>query len=128
MLIGMEDGSIRIQNLEKEFKLDELSSHWQLNLHDNNYGHIVKLAVSPDERMLLSAGTDGNLFLYDIMEQEKVDQKVAEAKAKLPSAKVLTHVLGQRFVSGKCEFLLWKMSSSTFFQKKIIKILSEGEF
>ncbi|XP_022324096.2 cilia- and flagella-associated protein 44-like isoform X1 [Crassostrea virginica] len=87
MLIGMEDGSIRIQNLEKEFKLDELSSHWQLNLHDNNYGRIVKLAVSPDERMLLSAGSDGNLFLYDIMEQEKVDQKVAEAKAKLPSAK-----------------------------------------
>lgn len=88
MLFGMEDGSIRIQNLEKEYSLDELGSHWQLNLHDNNYGSIVKVAASPDEKMLLSAGYDGNFFLYDIMDQEKVDQKVAEAKAKIPSAKV----------------------------------------
>lgn len=88
MLFGMEDGSIRIQNLEKDFSLDELGSYWQLNLHDNNYGRIVKVAASPDEKMLLSAGYDGNFFLYDIMDQEKVDQKVAEAKAKLPSAKV----------------------------------------
>ncbi|XP_065931883.1 cilia- and flagella-associated protein 44 isoform X1 [Magallana gigas] len=87
MLFGMEDGSIRIQNLEKDFSLDELGSYWQLNLHDNNYGRIVKVAASPDEKMLLSAGYDGNFFLYDIMDQEKVDQKVAEAKAKLPSAK-----------------------------------------
>lgn len=88
MLFGMEDGSIRIQNLEKDFSLDELGSYWQLNLHDNNYGRIVEVAASPDETMLLSAGYDGNFFLYDIMDQEKVDQKVAEAKAKLPSAKV----------------------------------------
>ncbi|XP_048773099.2 cilia- and flagella-associated protein 44-like isoform X2 [Ostrea edulis] len=87
ILFGMEDGSVRIQSLEKEFKLDEFGPHWKLNLHDNNYGHIVKLGVSPDEKMLLSAGADGNFFLYDIMDQEKVDQKVAEAKAKLPSAK-----------------------------------------
>jgi WD40 repeat protein len=88
----MEDGSVRIQSLGKEFKLDELGPHWKLNLHDNNYGHIVKLGVSPDEKMLLSAGADGNFFLYDIMDQEKVDQKVAEAKAKIPSAKVGQHL------------------------------------
>ncbi|XP_062616211.1 cilia- and flagella-associated protein 44-like [Saccostrea cucullata] len=87
ILFGMEDGGIRIQGLEKEFSMDAFGPHWKLNFHDNNYGHVVRLGVSPDEKMLVSVGADGNFFLYDIMEQEKVDQKVAEAKAKLPSAK-----------------------------------------
>lgn len=68
MLFGMEDGSIRIQNFEKDFLLDELGFYWQLNLYDNNYGRIVKVVVSLDEKMFLLAGYDGNFFLYDIMD------------------------------------------------------------
>lgn len=68
MLFGMEDGSIRIQNFEKDFLLDELGFYWQLNLYDNNYGRIVKVVVSLDEKMFLLVGYDGNFFLYDIMD------------------------------------------------------------
>lgn len=68
MLFGMEDGSIRIQNFEKDFLLDELGFYWQLNLYDNNYGRIVKVVVSFDEKMFLLVGYDGNFFLYDIMD------------------------------------------------------------
>ncbi|KAK3107710.1 hypothetical protein FSP39_020546 [Pinctada imbricata] len=86
-VLGLEDGSIRIQNLENEFELASLGPYWNMTFHDNNYGYITNLRTSFDDHMMLSVGGDGNFFLYDVMDQEKVDQKVAEAKAKLPSAK-----------------------------------------
>ena len=87
-IFGLENGSIRIQSLENEFDLSSLGPYWMMSFHDNNYGYITNLRTSFDDHMMLSAGGDGNFFLYNIMDQEKLDQKVAEAKAKIPSAKV----------------------------------------
>ena len=37
---------------------------------------------------VLQVGSDGNFFTFNVMGQEKMEEKVAEAKAKIPSAKV----------------------------------------
>ncbi|KAJ8316119.1 hypothetical protein KUTeg_006133 [Tegillarca granosa] len=87
MLFGMEDGSVRIQNLETEYDLSAMGPFWNLTMHDNDYGHITGICPSYDGKMLLTVGADGNFFLYNYMEQEKIEEKVKENKAKLPSAK-----------------------------------------
>ncbi|KAL5020106.1 hypothetical protein ScPMuIL_002998 [Solemya velum] len=87
ILLGMQNGSIRIQSLETEFDLSTLGPYWRLNTHDNTYGHVTGMIVSQDNSILLSVGADGNFFHFNIMDQEKIDKKVAAAKAKLPSAK-----------------------------------------
>lgn len=88
MLFGMEDGSIRIQNLETEYDLSAMGPNWNLTMHDNDYGHITSICPSYDGKMLLTVGADGNFFLFNYMEQEKIEEKVKENKAKLPSARV----------------------------------------
>ncbi|XP_053372820.1 cilia- and flagella-associated protein 44-like [Mercenaria mercenaria] len=88
-LFGMENGQIRIQNLENVQDISELGPSWCLSVHDNFYGHITGLMQSYDGSTLISTGADGNFFQFSVMGQEKIDQKIAENKAKLPSAKKL---------------------------------------
>ncbi|XP_052805423.1 cilia- and flagella-associated protein 44-like isoform X2 [Mya arenaria] len=88
-MFGMENGQIRIQNLIHAFDISELGPSWCLSMHDNNYGQITGLLQSYDGSMLISVGADGNFFLFSVMGQEQLDQKIAENKAKLPSAKKL---------------------------------------
>ena len=86
--MGLEDGSVRIQPLHNEDP-GLMGSYWALNIHDNNYGHITHLATSYDGKYLFTVGSDGNFFTFEVMEADKLEQKMAEAKAKIPSAKVL---------------------------------------
>lgn len=86
-MMGMEDGSVRIQPLHNEDP-GLMGCYWALNIHDNNYGRISHLATSFDDRYLFTVGADGNFFTFEIMEAEKLDQRISEAKAKIPSAKV----------------------------------------
>lgn len=88
VLFGMEDGAIRIHSLDEEYDIATLNYSWQLNMHDNNYGNLTGLKLGYDALSLLTVGADGNFFMYDVMTQENLDKKIAEAKAKLPSAKV----------------------------------------
>jgi len=84
----MQNGQIRLQNLVHAFDISELGPAWVLSVHDNNYGYITGLLQSYDGSVLISVGADGNFFLFSVMGQEKLDEKIAENKAKLPSAKV----------------------------------------
>ena len=88
-LFGMEDGTVRIQNLLLTRDLSELGPYWCLNVHDNIYGHVTGIIQSFDETTLISTGADGNFFQFAIMGQEQLEQKIAENKAKIPSAKVI---------------------------------------
>ena len=88
VLFGMEDGAIRIHNLDIEFDIATISYSWALNVHDNNYGHLTGVKLGYDSLNLITVGADGNFFMFDVMTQENIDKKVEEAKAKLPSAKV----------------------------------------
>ena len=86
----MEDGTIRIQNLLLTRDLSELGPYWCLSMHDNVYGHVTGIVQSFDETSMISTGADGNLFQYAIMGQEQLEKKIAENKAKIPSARVRT--------------------------------------
>ncbi|XP_052253766.1 cilia- and flagella-associated protein 44-like isoform X2 [Dreissena polymorpha] len=88
-LFGLENGQIRIQNLVHPFDISELGPSWTLSVHDNVYGHITGLLQSHDGTVLISTGADGNFFQFSVMGQEQLDKKIAENKAKLPSAKKL---------------------------------------
>ena len=92
----MEDGSIRIQPLHNE-DVGLMGPFWSLTAHDNHYGEILQLATSFDDKYLFSVGADGNFFVHEFMDQEKIDQKVAENKAKIPSAKVRQLISPSKF-------------------------------
>ena len=87
VMFGMDDGAIRIHSLDVEFDIATLNHSWMLNVHDNNYGHVTNIKLGYDSLHLLSVGSDGNFFMFDVMTQENIDKEIAEAKAKLPSAK-----------------------------------------
>ena len=87
-MFGMDDGAIRIHSLDVEFDIATLNHSWKLNVHDNNYGQVTGIKLGYDSLHLLSVGSDGNFFMFDVMTQENMDKEIAEAKAKLPSAKV----------------------------------------
>ena len=84
----MQNGQVRLQTVIKPYEIADLGPHWTLSVHDNVYGHITGLMQSYDGQQLISTGADGNFFLFSVMQQEEVEKKVAEHKAKLPSAKV----------------------------------------
>ena len=87
MILGMQDGSIRIHPLGTG-DIGELGPFWVLNVHDNNYGSISHISLSFDNKFLFTVGADGNFFTFQIMDQDKVDKKVLEHRTKIPSAKV----------------------------------------
>ena len=89
----MENGQVRIQNLENVQDISELGPFWCLSVHDNFYGHITGLMQSFDGSTLISTGADGNFFQFAVMGQEKLEEKIAENKAKLPSAKVCKYIV-----------------------------------
>ncbi|XP_041471026.1 cilia- and flagella-associated protein 44-like [Lytechinus variegatus] len=101
-LMGMEDGVIRIQsvlqddtakNAEKrpftssQADLSKLGPYWMLNVHDNNYGRVSTIRTSFDDKFVVSSGGDGNLFIFEMMSDEKIEEAKAVARAKIPSAR-----------------------------------------
>ena len=90
-IFGFSDGSVRIYPLSGG-DLAEIDQHWSLTVHDNDYGSITHIATSYDGNFLFTVGADGNFFSFCIMEAEKMEEKMAEARAKIPSAKVRTGV------------------------------------
>lgn len=84
----MQDGTVRIQTLLLTRDLSELGPYWCLNVHDNSYGYVTGIVQSFDEATLISTGADGNFFQFGIMGQEQLEKKIAENKAKIPSARV----------------------------------------
>ena len=72
LLTGSSHGCLRIHPLPKPYSLASLQDYWAINMHDNLYGAVTHIAVTSDDQYVLSAGADGNVFVY---------------KAALPTAK-----------------------------------------
>ena len=91
VLLGMEDGSIRIQTLQTPHDLADPGAYWCLPMHDAQTGRVRSLALTYEQTQLLSVGDDGNFFLFNYMANEELQKRIAEYKAKLPSARVRGH-------------------------------------
>ena len=93
----MEDGTLRIYPLP-EGDLANIDHYWALNVHDNDYGQVTRLAVSHDDQFLFSVGCDGNFFTFAVMQEEEMQQAITDSRAKVPSAKVRFLVFLQRCI------------------------------
>ena len=80
MALGLDNGSIRVQILESR-EIMELGCYWSHNMHDNHYGAVTNVALSFDEKFLLSVGSDGNFFVYSFMDEEKLKKIIGRHKA-----------------------------------------------
>ncbi|XP_040606721.1 cilia- and flagella-associated protein 44 isoform X2 [Mesocricetus auratus] len=83
MFCGMRNGAIRVYILnQSDPSLTSLQDYWHFSVHDNDYGCITNVSVSFDDKYLVTAGADGNIFVFNIFSQFMVQK---EMKAKIPS-------------------------------------------
>ncbi|XP_013370508.1 PREDICTED: cilia- and flagella-associated protein 44 [Chinchilla lanigera] len=86
MFCGMRNGAIRVYVLNpNDLALTGLEHYWHFNVHDNNYGCVRRIATSFDDRFLVTAGADSNIFIFNIF-SEFVLRK--GTKAKVPSPRL----------------------------------------
>lgn len=75
-MLGLGNGEIRMCHVNSEDDAD-FSNYWVLPMHDNLYGHISKMYLSFNQKMLLTCGYDGNIFSFlinDDMPPEEVEE------------------------------------------------------
>ncbi|XP_058517882.1 cilia- and flagella-associated protein 44 isoform X3 [Ochotona princeps] len=83
MFCGMRNGAVRVYVLsENDTSLTSLVDYWHFNMHDNNYGCITSISTSFDDRFLVTAGTDSNIFVFDVFSEFVLKKGL---KAKVPS-------------------------------------------
>ena len=87
LMMGLQDGSMRIHSLNTS-DIGALGPCWQMSLHDNTYGRITRVSMSFDEKFLFTVGRDGNFFTFNVMDQQKIQQQIEDAKVTIPSARV----------------------------------------
>ena len=79
MLVGSENGAVRIFPLVEgespECHFGEFSSYWTFNVHDNHYGHLTHICCSHDDKYVLTAGNDGNIFVFKACLEAKPKKK-----------------------------------------------------
>ena len=65
LLVGASNGSLRVHPLlPLSHSLSSLQAYWSLNMHDNHTGRLTHLTTTCDDRYVISAGEDGNVFVY----------------------------------------------------------------
>ncbi|XP_075857541.1 cilia- and flagella-associated protein 44 isoform X2 [Microcebus murinus] len=85
MFCGMKNGAIRVYLLsENDPSLTTLEDYWHYSVHDNNYGCIKSITTSFDDRFLMTAGVDSNIFVFNIFSEYMLRKDI---KAKVPSAR-----------------------------------------
>ncbi|XP_029426224.1 cilia- and flagella-associated protein 44 [Nannospalax galili] len=83
MFCGMRNGAIRVYLLsQNDLSLNSLQDYWHFNVHDNDYGCIKSISTSFDDQFLVTAGADGNIFVFSIYSEFMLKR---EFKAKVPS-------------------------------------------
>uniref|UniRef100_A0A8D2C9B5 Cilia and flagella associated protein 44 n=1 Tax=Sus scrofa TaxID=9823 RepID=A0A8D2C9B5_PIG len=83
MFCGMQNGAIRVYVLnQNDPSLASMEDYWHFNMHDNNYGCIKAISTSFDDRFLLSAGADSNIFVFSFFSEFELKK---DMKAKVPS-------------------------------------------
>ncbi|XP_074070622.1 cilia- and flagella-associated protein 44 [Macrotis lagotis] len=82
MFCGMQKGQVRIYILRnKSLDLTDMQSYWSYSIHDNDYGQIQALHPSYDDRFVVTAGADGNIFVFNVLAEEEIKEGL---KAILP--------------------------------------------
>ncbi|XP_051841259.1 cilia- and flagella-associated protein 44 isoform X1 [Antechinus flavipes] len=85
MFCGMQKGQIRVYILKnKSLKLTDMEHYWDYSIHDNDYGQIQALYPSYDDRFVVSCGADGNIFVFNILSEEELEEGL---KATVPPPK-----------------------------------------
>nr|XP_040126300.1 cilia- and flagella-associated protein 44 isoform X2 [Ictidomys tridecemlineatus] len=85
MFCGMRNGAIRVYILnQNEPLLSSLEDYWHFSIHDNDYGCVKSMVTSFDDRFLITAGADNNIFVFTIFSELEFLKIV---KAKVPSPK-----------------------------------------
>ena len=88
LLTGMDNGVIRIHPLTlmttNTYSITDLTTHWTVSMHDNDHGRVrgsvymlllslvlqvTRLVCTYDDQYVISAGADGNLFVYKFNSQ-----------------------------------------------------------
>uniref|UniRef100_A0A8C6F6C3 Cilia- and flagella-associated protein 44 n=1 Tax=Monodon monoceros TaxID=40151 RepID=A0A8C6F6C3_MONMO len=83
MFCGMQNGAIRVYILNKnDPSLTNMEDYWHFSMHDNNYGCIKAISTSFDDRFLVTAGADSNIFVFNIFSEFELKKVM---KAKVPS-------------------------------------------
>ena len=88
LLLGMDNGVLRIHPLDGSNDFEHFSSFWALNVHDNHHGGIQHIKTSFDDKYVFTAGLDGNFFVFRFMDEAVKGLKVPH-KVSIPSAKVI---------------------------------------
>ena len=83
----MDNGALRIHPLNSSGELNSFATYWQLNVHDNHGGAVVKVKTSFDDKYVFTAGKDGNFFVFKFMDKAVKGLKLQQ-KVSIPSAKV----------------------------------------
>ncbi|XP_074157296.1 LOW QUALITY PROTEIN: cilia- and flagella-associated protein 44 [Sminthopsis crassicaudata] len=85
MFCGMQKGQIRVYILKnKSLKLTDMQDYWDFSIHDNDYGQIQALFPSYDDRFVVSCGADGNIFVFNVLSEEELEEGL---KATVPPLK-----------------------------------------
>ncbi|KAJ7369631.1 hypothetical protein OS493_037494 [Desmophyllum pertusum] len=97
LLLGMDNGVLRIHPLDGTNDFQHFSSFWALNVHDNHHGGIRHTKTSFDDKYVFTAGVDGNFFVFRFMDKAVKGLKVPH-KVSIPSAKKLIGEEGEEIV------------------------------
>ncbi|XP_010628403.1 cilia- and flagella-associated protein 44 isoform X1 [Fukomys damarensis] len=83
MFCGMRNGAIRVYVLnQNDPSLTSLEHYWHFTVHDNNYGCVKSISTSFDNRFLVTAGADSNIFVFNVFSEFMLKKST---KAKVPS-------------------------------------------
>ena len=92
ILLGLEDGKIRIQipndvsDPNEPIAFNDLAKFWVLPMHDTESGSLSVVKTSANGKFLVSAGRDGNLYVFTFLPPDELEE--AMAPAMLPSPRV----------------------------------------
>ena len=92
LIFGMDNGCIRIQPIHNNDP-GLMGPYWTLPMHDNDYGRVTQLASSFDDKFIFSVGGDGNFFAFTVIDDKRIEERIASSKLKVASAKVCFYVL-----------------------------------
>ncbi|XP_037691493.1 cilia- and flagella-associated protein 44 isoform X2 [Choloepus didactylus] len=83
MFCGMNNGAIRVYVLNKnDPSLTDMVHYWHFSMHDNDYGCIKSISTSFDDRFLVTAGADSNIFVFSLFSELELEKDI---KAKVPT-------------------------------------------
>ncbi|XP_068601301.1 cilia- and flagella-associated protein 44-like [Brachionichthys hirsutus] len=72
LFCGMHSGAIRVYPLQPgDHGLASMQAHWTLSLHDNQHGQLHHVRRSYDDKFVLTAGNDGNIFSLSTVPPEE---------------------------------------------------------